>query len=90
MRGELWRKSEHDPVYAEDLPCHRFTMSDEAFQKVTKGSPRRSFQQIIRQLVIGLAIAGLLLAGLEWLLRLGGFEYQAPYPIIVWNAQQDR
>ncbi len=65
-------------------------MGDEAFQRVTKGSPGRSYLQIIRQLVIGLAIAGLLLAGLEGLLRLAHVEYQRPSPIIIWNNHFDR
>jgi lysophospholipase L1-like esterase len=90
MRGKPSRKSEQRPVHAEDLPYHRFTMGDDAFKEVTKGSPGRSFLQIIRQLVIGLAIAGVFLAGLEGLLRLAGFEHHPPGPIIIWNNPRDR
>ncbi len=90
MRGGLSRKSEQDPVHVEDLPYHRFKMGNEAFQKVTKGSPGRSFLQIIGQSVIGLGIAGVLLAGLEGILRLGHFEYHRLNPIIIWNPQTDR
>ncbi len=39
---------------------------------------------------IGVATAGLLLAGLEGTLRLVRFDYQKPSPIIMWHNEMDR
>lgn len=52
-------------------------------------SPRRRCQTA-RQVGIGLAIATSLMAGLEGVLRVVGFEYHRPPPIIIWNRAFDR
>lgn len=46
--------------------------------------PTRYLLQTARNLGIGLSIAGLLLAGLEGVLRVSGFEYHTPRPIVIW------
>lgn len=49
-----------------------------------------SLLQTVRKLGIGVSIAALLLGGFEGALRVVGFEYRKPRPILLWNNLTER